>query len=100
MISSEKKIKANRLTNGSKNDTVDHPKSANSNRHKGQAGMEIKQNQQKKCINLKSSHATFKSCNMYWSFYEFSCYMIREVTGLAMPMMPKRDMVAPSSSLA
>ena len=59
-----------------------------------------KNQQKKKCINLESSHATFKSCNMYWSFYEFRCYMIREVTGLAMPMMPKRDMVAPSSSLA
>ena len=43
MISSEKKRKANRLTNGSKNDTVDHPKSANGDRHKWQAGMEIKQ---------------------------------------------------------
>ena len=97
MISSEKKKKANRLTNGSKNDTVDHPKSANGDRHKWQAGMEIKQKSTTKNENLESSHATF---NMYWSFYEFRCYMMREVTGLAMPMMPKRDMVAPSSSLA
>ena len=64
MISNEKKIKANRLTNGSKNDTVDHPKSANGDRHKWQAGMEINEISKKKCKNLESSHDTFKSCNI------------------------------------
>lgn len=43
----------------------------------------------------RSSNATYTRASI-----KFWCYMMREVTGLAMPMMPKRDMVAPSSSLA